>query len=246
VFLLEGIPAIILGFATLLYLTDRPSEASWLTPEEKDWINQELETEKERKKAHANLTVLQALRQRSVIVLALVTFATNVGSQGFYLWLPSTVQKASGFSSQLAAAISGIPFVMGIFSLLFFSWSSDKTGERYWHTALPIILGGCIFPLTALPNLSFGWLLFWLCISSFLFYGYVPSYWVLTTMTLSESAAAGAVGFINCFSALGGFVGPTLIGAMLTAGIPFAGVIFLIGACYVFAGSIVFILKTSN
>jgi len=246
VFLLEGIPAMVLGVMTLYYLTDRPQQANWLTPEEIGWVNQELEEEKKKKRALAKLTIFQAFRQRPVIVLSLMTFFINIGGQGFYLWLPSTVQKASGYSSQMASIVSGLPFAMGIVSLLLFSWSSDRLQERYWHTALPLILGGCFFILTAIPSLSFGWLLILLCMTSFFIYGFIPSYWVLTTMTLSESAAAAAVGFINCFTALGGFLGPTLIGNMLSFGIPFTGVIFLIASCYVVAGSLTFALKRSS
>ena len=201
---------------------------------------------KKKKLALAKLTILQALRQRPVIVLSLMTFFINIGGQGFYLWLPSTVQKASGYSAQMASIVSGLPFAMGIVSLLLFSSSSDKLQERYWHTALPLILGGCFFILTAIPALSFGWLLILLCMTSFFIYGFIPSYWVLTTMTLSESAAAASVGFINCFTALGGFLGPTLIGNMLSFGIPFTGVVFLIASCYVLAGSLTFALKRSS
>ncbi|MFN8007313.1 MAG: MFS transporter [Terriglobia bacterium] len=243
VFILEGVPAVALGFITLLYLTDRPEEARWLTNDEKKWISQELEEEKKRKSAFAKLTILQALHHRPVIFLALITFSVNIASQGFYLWLPTTVQKASGYPTYLAATISGLPFAMGILSLLFFSWSSDRFQERYWHTALPLILGGCCFTLTSIPSITFGWLLACLCATAFFYNGFSPSYWVLTTMTLSESAAAAAIGFINCFSGLGGFSGPYVIGKILGAGIPFNRVVFLISAGFIFAGVLTLLLK---
>jgi len=243
VFILEGLPAIILGFVTWMYMTDRPNQARWLKPEERDWLCKELEAEARAKAGFGKITVFQALRQRNVIVLALMTFFANIGIQGFFLWLPTTLQKASGLPPYLSATISGLPFAVAVVSLLLFSWSTDRTGERHFHTAIPLILAGLIFPITTLPSLSFGWLLFWLCVSSFAIYGFGPSYWVLPTVTLRESAAAAAVGFINIFSGLGGFVGPTLIGAILTAQVPFRVVVFLLSFCFVCSGALTFALR---
>src|SRR5437773_3690558 len=165
VFIMEGIPAIVLGLLTLVVMTDRPQEAKWLTAEERDWVLKELEVEKIRKAKLGKFTIWQALRHRTVLLLASVTFLANVGIQGFFLWLPTTVQRASGYSPAVSALVSGLPFAVAVVTVLFMSWSSDRTGERCWHTAVPLFLAGCIFPFTTLPDMSFGWLLFWLCMS---------------------------------------------------------------------------------
>jgi ACS family tartrate transporter-like MFS transporter len=242
VFILEAIPAILLGIVTLLVMTDRPERATWLEPEERKWVHNELEKEERQKASLGKVGIWQALRQRNVIILALMTFMSNIGIAGFFLWLPTTVQKASGLPPYLSATVSGLPFAVAVASQLSFSWSSDRTGERYLHTAVPLIIAGLIFPITTLPSLSFGWLLFWLCVSSAAIYGYAPSYWVLPTLSLGESAVASAFGFINIFSGLGSFVGPSVVGEMLTIGYRFSVVVFLLSVTFIAAGTLTFAL----
>jgi MFS family permease len=177
-----------------------------------------------------------------VLQLAGVTLLANIGIQGYFLWLPATVQKASGYSPRLSAVISGLPFALAVVSVLFFSWSSDRTGERRLHTSIPLFLAGCIFPITTIPKLSFGWVLLWLCVSGAAIYGFGPSFWVLPTITLGESAAAAAVGFINCFSALGGFVGPSVVGSLLTANYSFSVAVGVLSLCFLGASALTFAL----
>lgn len=242
VFILEGIPAVVLGVLTLRVMTDRPQQAAWLSAEERDWLVNELEGEKRRKAAFGEFTIWQALRQPNVLVLAAMTMLANIGIAGFFFWLPTTLEKASELSASAAAALSGLPFVMALVAQQVCSWSSDRTGERYLHTALPLIVAGCVFPITTLAGLPLGWLLFWLCVSAFAIYGFGPSYWVLPTLTLGESAAAAAVGFINCFSAVGGFVGPTVVGRLLKEGYSFNVAVVGLSACFVAAGTLTFAL----
>ena len=123
------------------------------------------------------------------------------------------------------------------------SWSSDRTGERFLHTGIPLLLAGLIFPITTLPDMGFGWLLFWLCVSAGAIFGFGPSYWVLPTITLGESAAAAAVGLINIFGGLGGFVGPAIVGYLLTAKHSFSLGVFVLSLCLVVASLITFGLR---
>lgn len=243
VFILEGVPALVLGVVTLYVMTDSPSQAAWLAPEERAWISGALENEQRRKALHGRFTIGQALLQPSVILLALITFLANVGIQGFFLWVPTTVEKASGLASYLSAIVSGLPFVVAVVSVLFCSWSSDRTGERFLHTAVPLILAAVIFPVTTLATQSFGWLLFWLCASSAAIYGFGPSYWVLPTMTLGESGAAAAVGLINAIGGLGGFVGPSVVGSILTATDSYAASVLFLSACFLCASIVTLILR---
>jgi ACS family tartrate transporter-like MFS transporter len=243
VFIAEGIPAILLGILTLFVMTDRPEHARWLASEEREWLSNELEAERRRKAAFGRFTVWQALRHPTVLLLALIIFLANVGIQGFFLWLPTTVQKASGLSPSLSSVVSGLPFMVAVVAVLFASWSSDRRGERCLHTAIPLVLSAVIFPVTTYPNLSFGWLLFWLCASSAAIYGFGPSYWVLPTLTLGESAAAAAVGLINSCGGLGGFVGPTVVGALLTAGYSFAVAVDFLSICFLLAGVLTFAMR---
>jgi MFS transporter, ACS family, tartrate transporter len=241
-FVLEALPAIVLGIITFFIMVDRPKQATWLEPDEREWVTAELQAERASKSGVGKMSTGRALRQRNVLILAAVTFLSNIGIAGFFLWLPSTVQRASGLQPYLAAIISGLPFAVAVLAQWSFSWSSDRTGERYLHTAIPLILAGLLFPLTTLSSLPFGWLLFWLCMSSFAIYGYGPSFWVLPTLTLGESAAAAALGFINIFSGLGSFVGPTVVGKMLTMGYPFSKAVFFLSLTFIGAGALTFAL----
>src|ERR1700691_4404083 len=203
-FMLEGLPALAIGIALPFIMTDRPQLARWLTPDEREWVVEELIEEKRRKAASCNLSLWRAPRHPTVLLLAAVTFIANIGIQGFFLWLPSTVQRASGFSSYLSLTVSGLPFLAAIAGQIFFGWSSDRMQERIWHTAVPLALAGILFPITSYPHLPFAWLLFWLCASSVMIYGFGPPYWTLPTQTLGDTAAAAGLGLVNACGGLGG------------------------------------------
>jgi sugar phosphate permease len=237
-FILEGVPAIAMGIAVWFIMTDRPQQARWLAPDECDWVMHELTEEKRRKAARGKVTVWQALHHPTVLLLAAITFIANIGIQGFFLWLPSTVQRASGFSPYLSSAVSGLPFVAAVVGQVFFGWSSDRMQERIWHTAIPLALAGILFPITTYPHLPFGWLLFWLCASSVMIYGFGPPYWTLPTLSLGEAAAAAAVGLVNAFGGLGGFVGPTVVGRLLTAGYSYSVSVIFLSACFLAASAL--------
>lgn len=243
VFILEGIPAIIIGIAIIFLMTDRPRRAHWLSPDEREWVLNQLAEEKRRKAAYGKISIWQALRHPAVLLLAAISFTANIGIQGFFLWLPTTVQRASGLSPYLASAVSGFPFATAVLGQFLFGWSSDHLQERVWHTAVPLALAGILFPITTYPCLPFRWLLFWLCMSSMMIYGYGPSFWTLPTLILGEAAAAAALGFVNIFSGLGGFVGPTVVGRVLAAGYSFSVGVGFLSTCFFTAGALTLALS---
>lgn len=216
VFILEGLPAILFGAITLVYLTDHPREAAWLKPEERKWIAAELEAEKQMKRSTGHVSVLQALSKRDVVLLALALFFANIGSYAFVLWLPSTVQKASGRSAVFSTALAALPFIIALVSVVLAGRSSDRRGERRWHTAIPLGLAALFFTLSGLAGNTFPIVMLWLCATGAVLFAWVPSFWVLPTLTLGESAAAAAFGLINSVGNLGGFVGPSVVGYLLS------------------------------
>jgi len=215
-FILEGVPAIVLGFITLLYLTDWPREASWLTDGERGWIAAGLDREKQRKAALGSYTVWQALRQRDVVLLALAYFAGSTGLYGFIIWLPTILKRASGFSTGTVTLLAALPYVAALTGMLLNGWHSDRTGERRWHSAGPLFAGG-IALILAIASTSHFWAhlaffaLFAACV-----HGYMTAFWTLPTAFLGESAAAASIGLINSVGGLGGFVGPFIIGYLAT------------------------------
>src|ERR1700730_8613595 len=216
VFILEGLPAILFGAITLVFLTDHPREAAWLEPEERKWINTELESEKRAKRATSQVSILQAFRKRNVVLLALALFFANIGTYAFVFWLPTTVQKASGRSAIFSTAFSALPFVVALVSVVLAGRSSDLRGERKWHTAVPLGLAGLFFPLSAFAETPFPAVMLWLCATGAVLFAWTPSFWVLPTLTLGESAAAASFGLINSVGNLGGFGRPSLVGHLLS------------------------------
>jgi len=171
-----------------------------------------------------------------VILLSAVSFLANIGISGFFLWLPTTLRNASTLSPSIAAALSGIPFASAVVAVLCMSYSSDRNAERRLHTAIPLILAAFIFPVTTLAHLSFAGLLIWLCLSAAAIFGFGPSFWALPSQKLADASGATAFGFLNLAGGLGSFVGPAVVGALLTAKFPFSVAVMLLSACFLLAG----------
>jgi MFS transporter, ACS family, tartrate transporter len=242
--ILEGLPAVAAGIATLYYLTDRPEDAHWLPDEERDWLTGELEREKQAKARLPKVTIWQAFYHRDVILLTLVYFFGSCAQYGFSLWLPKMIQKLSGFSSFEVAMVAAIPFLASFPYMLLLGWSSDRTGERRWHTAVALVtLGaGLAGSIWTGDNVPLGILMF--SIAGMGVNGRLPAFWALPAALLGGATAAASIGAINCFGNLGGFVGPYLLGAMsATTGSYTSGIWLLAGASFCGAFLILLVRK---
>src|SRR5262245_20057130 len=132
-FILEGLPAIVLGCVTLVYLTDHPRQATWLNPHEREWLADAIQGEIALKRAVRRWTVGQALRDSNALLMAASLFFAVVGGYGFLFWLPTAIKTASGTSTVTATALSAMPFALGMAAVAAAGWSSDRTGERRLH-----------------------------------------------------------------------------------------------------------------
>jgi len=222
VFILEGSPAIILGIVTIFYMTDWPGQAKWLPAEECDWITKELEREKQATQAVHSYSIWEALRSRELILLVLAYFFVVTSFYGFNFWLPTIMKRASGFPNLTVTLIAALPYCFGLIAMLLLGWSSDRTGERRYHTAVPILTIGLGLLLSALVQDSFVMLVAMLCLAASGM-GYLPAFWSLPTRFLTGSVAAMAIGLINSVGNLGGFVGPYVVGYLDTATNSFFG-----------------------
>ena len=238
-FLLEGLPAVLLGIVTLFVLPDRPNEARWLRVGQRDWLGARLAEERQTKAHVEHVTIWQALRHPPVLLLTVGLFFCYTGGYAFWFWMPTMLQRFTGWSTQRVGWAGAIPFVVGLIGMPLLGWNSDRLRERRWHFAIP--------QLTSALALSAWFFLppsntLLVAVFSLVVFGtiaHLPSFWALPGMFLSDSAAAAAVGFINCTASIGGFVGPKIIGNLSQSTGSFrTGFIFMI-ACWTIAAVLV-------
>ena len=230
-FILEGIPAIVMGVITLFYLTDWPAQARWLHADERSWITEQLRREKQAKSRRHSFSVWGALRNRDVILLTLCYFCAMTGSYGIAFWLPTILKRLSGLSDLRVTLLAALPYIAAFVTQQLNGWHSDRTRERRWHAALPVFLCALALSLAVVnstrPAVSIS--LFVLVGASF--YGFQPCFWAVPTLFLSESAAAASIGLINSVGNLGGFVGPLVMGYLVSRTHNFsAGLWYLVGS----------------
>jgi ACS family tartrate transporter-like MFS transporter len=246
-FLLEGIPAMLLGAATFFVLPDRPKDARWLPPNERDWITARLDEER-RAKAHAEqITIWRALRHPAVLVLTAGLFFTYTGGYAFWFWFPTMLQRITGWTDvQRIGWVGAIPFVAGLIGMLILGWSSDRMGERRWHFAVPQLTAALAFGVWFFIPHSVVLLIVVFTLVGFGTVAYLPSFWALPSAFLTSSAAAAAVGFINCTASIGGFVGPKIFGELSQRTSSFnIGFVFMI-ACWLIASLLVLLCPREN
>lgn len=244
VFLAEGAPAVLLGLAVPFLLTDRPAQAKWLTAAERAWLESTLEAERRAAAEGDAMRVRDALRLRTVWLLALGIFATNLGGYAFVFWLPTAVKgllAGMGRAADDAAVLgwSSVVYLCGLAGVLTSGWRSDRTGDRKWHTVAGQLGTGAFLALSTIPGQPWEVVFGWLCLGGFCAHFWYTPFWVLPTLSLTRAAAAVAIGFINMWANLSGAVGSPVVGAMRDAGfgdracLLFLASAFAVGALFV-------------
>jgi ACS family tartrate transporter-like MFS transporter len=233
-FVIEGIPAIVLGVITIWYLTDWPKEAHWLPDDEKSWITAELQREKEAKNRRRSYNVWEALRHRDVLLLTGCYFCAMTGSYGIAFWLPTILKRLSGASDLKVTLLAALPYIAAFVTQQVNGWHSDRTRERRWHAAIPVFVCGAAIAMAVVyrANLNMSVALF--VVAGGAFYGFQPVFWAVPTLFLTESAAAASIGLINAVGNLGGFVGPMVIGYLANRTHSFSpGLLYLVASLFV-------------
>jgi sugar phosphate permease len=221
-FILEGLPAVVLGVVGYFYLTDHPKDAQWLSAPQREWMTNQLRTEALPPPSQPSF-LSQALASRTVLLLALITFLNYFVSYGFYFWFPTMLKRQSGLSDVLVGLIGAIPYAVSFIAMLLNGWHSDRRMERRWHAGIPCLLaafgalGLMAYHSQSLPAMVF---LFTLIALSTAF---LPAFWAIPTVLLSRSEAAAAVGFINAVASVAGFAAPYLLGFLSSRTGSFAG-----------------------
>src|SRR6266496_3133815 len=242
VYIFWGIPAVVLGFFVFAQLKDWPRDANWLTPEESDALQQELEQEKNLHRAR-RMTVLEALQHPKVLLLALAYFCIVTGSYGIEFFLPSILQQWYHLKLDTITWLVILPPMLALAGQLFVGWNSDRTKERRFHVVVPIALGAIALALTPMTQ---GHL--FLTIACFMlsfagFKAYMPAFWSLPNLFLVQAAAAGSIGLINSIGNLGGYLGPSVLGKIQTLTGSFVGGIYFLAVSMALSATIIFFLR---
>jgi MFS transporter, ACS family, tartrate transporter len=210
VFLVEAVPAVILGFVLLIYLRDRPAHASWLTREEKDWIAGELAHERRELEAVRTYTLFQSLTNIRVVALAVIYFGIITASVGLVIFVPQII-KQLGVSNLQTGFLTMIPYVVGTISMVAWGYVSDRMHERKWNLFIGCLVGAAGLIFAGLLGGSF-WSLAAMCLATIGFYGSKGPFWPLPSTFLTGTAAAAGMALINSVGNVGGFMGPFLVG----------------------------------
>lgn len=212
-FILEGIPAVILGVVTLFVMVDRPSQAKFLTEEEKEWLLAELEREHIAKQLKVQVTSKwEVFKSGRVWHLSFCYLCYVLALYGLGMWMPQILRNlAKAMSLTNIGLLSTIPYMFAVLAMLYVAKRSDKMQERRYHTALPI--GIAFFGLIALTMTTDLWVsMVLLCVCQAAIYSFVGTFWTLPNMYLSEATAAVGIAIINSTGNLGGFFGPYFVG----------------------------------
>jgi ACS family tartrate transporter-like MFS transporter len=242
IYIAWGIPAVVLGILVLLYLTDRPQQAKWLSAEERDALLAELEREKDARPSSHKMGLGAALRHPKVLLLALIYFLVVTGSYGVEFFMPSILERWYSLKFDALTWLVILPPLLAVFGQLFVGWSSDRKKERWLHTAVPMASGAAGLLLVtqsrgSLPLTIVGFMLAYAG-----FKAYLPAFWSLPSLFLSGTSAAGSIGFINSVGNLGGFMGPFVLGTIEKLTGSFMGGLYFLTACMALSAITVFLL----
>ena len=237
--ILEGIPAIVLGFLTYFVLPCRPSEAKFLTRAEKNWLQAQLEREEQLKLKQRRHSAIEGLTNPKVWRLVLIYFGMMIGGYTMAFWMPQIVKSLSSeYSNSFVGYVVMIPYVAALLGMILVSRSSDRRLERRYHVAMSLLLGGIAFLLLSgihSPSVT-------VVLLSCLAIGYCSSlspFWALPSESLTGFSAASGIALINSVGNLGGFAGSTVVGFIgqktgsLSGGLAFAGTSMLVSTVLV-------------
>jgi ACS family tartrate transporter-like MFS transporter len=234
-FLIEGIPAIVLGAIVFWTLADKPEEAQWLQGEERTWLLDKLVNERQAEAPPDKAKFWQVLITPRIWLLSLVYFGVSTTMYGVTLWLPSVIRSLSGFNYFWTGVIAVLPFLVAVVAMVLVGMRSDRTGERRWHTAIPAFAaaaglaiagyGGSMIVVVIGIGIGLA------CAESM-----VGPFWAMATSQLVGLSAAAGIAVINSLANLGGYFGPDIIGFFRQIGGGFRGGLLAIGATLALCG----------
>ena len=192
--------------------------------------------------------LVDALRNPAVWVLAASIFFANTGGYAMVFWMRTTIEgtlKEGGYEVTEGAVLGlmCVIYAVGVVGVGLAGWSSDRHKERKWHCAVGMAGTGTALAASTLPGQPLAAVFAWLCLMGFFAFWWPPPFWVLPTLTMSASAAAASIGYINICANVAGFVGPLGLGQMHQSGVPDWVLLVVAASCYIAGGGVVTLLR---
>ena len=241
-FLVEGLPALVLGIVTLRFLTVRPADAAWLAPDERDWLSRAIQQEQSSFRDPRSHSAWRALADPKVLALSLAYFGTSAGLYTIGFWAPLIV-SGLGFSILRTGFLVAIPNLIAVIGMILWSRNSDRTGERYWHAAIACLIAAAGMAVAARAGSSAILAITGLSLTAFGVSAAKPPLWSLPTTFFAGTAAAASIGLINSLGTLGGFVGPYMIGSTTGTGGHFSRGLSLVGGTLIVSAVTIILMR---
>jgi len=243
-FILEGVPAVLLGIVVLIYLTDRPEKATWLANDAREWLVSTMNAEHAAKGAKAHHSIWHGLADLRVLALSLIYFGTSAGLYTLGIWAPQII-KEFGLSTMQVGLLNTIPPTVAIFAMILWARHSDQTGERTWHVVIACLIAAAGLALAGASS-SVTAVVAALTLVNVGISSAKPPLWSMPTMFLSGGAAAAGIATINSIGNLGGFVGPSVIGWIKDATGSFLGGLYVVAGLLCLSAILTLVLAGSQ
>jgi MFS transporter, ACS family, tartrate transporter len=228
-FIAQGVPTVLIGFAVALYLPERPADAGWLTTAEKAALAATIAAEDAAKRERGLTTLRQGFLDRRVLIATLLGFLFVCCNFGTVFWLPQILKSMSSVTTTQVGFLTSIPYLLGGIATIVWGRHSDRSGERKWHLVAGALLGAAGYAYAAGAGSATGSFL-GLCIATLGIWSMFGVFWAYAGDLLGGAAAAGGFALINSASALGGFVAPVLMGVVRERTHSFSGALLLLAA----------------
>jgi ACS family tartrate transporter-like MFS transporter len=238
IFIIEAIPAVLLGLFILRVMTDRPARAEWLADDERAWLQTRLDNENSEIERSGHMTWTKALSDPRVVALSMIYLGSVTANYGIVFFMPQIV-KGLGLSDMMTGFVSSGPYIVGTLGLLAWGWSSDRHKERRWHLITASTLGAAGLAFAAWSGASY-WALLGMSAATAGIYGSRAAFWPMPSLFLTGTAAAGAIAMINAIGNLGGYIGPFVVGWIKDSTKSFEAGLYFLAACSLMAAVITF------
>ena len=234
-FLIEGLPAILLGATVFWTLAESPHDATWLRSEERDWLLEKLAGDRQADTAVSLRGIWRVVFSAKIWMLSLVYFGVSTTMYGVTLWLPSVIRASSGLSYFWTGVVAVLPFLISVIVMVLVGMRSDRTRERRWHTAIPAFTAAAGLIAAAYGNTTLV-VVAGLSLGMAFAEGMCGPFWAMATSSMAGISAAAGIAVINSLANLGGYFGPDIIGLFRTANGGFRGGLLAIGATVAISG----------